>query len=654
MRKMNKKNAILACLSLSLAMGAVGVATLSNKTVSANATFKMEKGASLYLDEVSGLKFSFTDSAYDAQNPATYGMLIVPFDYLVAAGIEDIETETDFIGKLNQAYTSGAIQNKPITQEVLPQDGVFSHSVGSLYNYNYVREFFGIGYKEVSEGVYEYAQPADGYTRADNVRSVFEVANLALNYHVYDNGDLNGDGNVDAEETNEYNKISNNKTNVENFVDKGLSFVYTSWDGKSDDYDQATLALTLQATYIDTENKIAVNPTVSTEKNKAIDLKMHWRADTTTATRGTAQPVDIMLAGVKTVADVSTSVLKDKDEYELYNSYYDPDSALSADEAFFDATATAIGKGDGSLCLSGGYWQSATTSGINGSAYVAFKNANVDDGQFTLEKGKGWYTEFYFKGNNMPIVEFFGTDISKQDLGNTTATGYVVHNGQANRSTYQNRIKDVMKLERNINDTTMTTDTDVNTAYAKSTYKFGGLTAYSSAFRYGVSAYGNFDNGNLTSSTGISSDKNFKTYDTGATWNMMVSNASSTMNNCSLFSQVSLIMNGTNGTDGNGNYLKFTDDDGNLTGIETANWHYVVGMYLDENNQVWIDSKLYKVNDDNSETEWATMNKALAEGALAEGTVRKGYISVYGTMKGSDSVSTYLAYKKPYEQTINA
>ncbi|MBQ4052858.1 MAG: hypothetical protein IJD33_00810, partial [Clostridia bacterium] len=291
MKKLNKKAAILACFSLSLAMGTVGVASLSNETVSANSTLVMEKGASLYLDDVSGLKFSFTDSAYDEN--ATYGMLIVPFDYLAKAGITDLETETDFIGKLNQAKEDGLIEKAPLVKEVLPDENkVFSHSVGNLYEYNYVREFFGIGYKEVSEGVYEYAQPADGYKREDNVRSVFEVANLALNKLEYEEWGENAEDLAEKAKLDEYSGgedgVANTKDDtLDNFIVKGLTFVYGT----------ATPTLTAEATYVGGE----VTPTVATAKQKDIDLAMHWYIDESVLARG-RHNVEATLGGVITQA----------------------------------------------------------------------------------------------------------------------------------------------------------------------------------------------------------------------------------------------------------------------------------------------------------------------------------------------------------------
>ena len=179
MKKLNKKNVLLACLSLSLVAGTAGAFAINNKTASANEnTLKMMSGASLYLstkhDGVTGLKFSFTDSEYDAN--AEYGMLIVANDMLVAAQtalaggeITDV-SENDYVNLIEAAQEKEVFNanDKPINVKVAPDsNGVFSHSVGSLNGYNYVREFIGIGYKVVGENLYDYAE------LDDNVRSVY-------------------------------------------------------------------------------------------------------------------------------------------------------------------------------------------------------------------------------------------------------------------------------------------------------------------------------------------------------------------------------------------------------------------------------------------------------------------------------------------------
>ena len=655
MRKMNKKNAILACLSLSLAMGAVGVASLSNETVSANATFKMEKGASLYLDDVSGLKFSFTDSEYDAQNPATYGMLIVPFDYLAAVGIEDIETETDFIGKLNQAKVDGLIENAPIVKEVLPdEDGVFSHSVGSLYNYNYVREFFGIGYKEVSEGVYEYAQPADGYTRADNVRSVFEVANLALNYHVYDNGDLNGDGNVDAEETEEKEKIDANKTGVENFVTTGFEFVYG---------EEAEIAVSVAATCVDGEE---VTPVVTMpEKQKNIELDMHVRyvlAENDTVAEMTSEgKVKALTRGQSTLtagiggvvsAETKTAVLKDETELAIYNTSVGVD--------FFDTTVTTDKEGYYTASFKGGYWNgTAETDDFEDPGYFAIKNPNDPDGKWTLDKN-GTYIDFYFTGNNMPNVEFFGTAIENLSFGKRVdssaegnkPSGYVATNGVAKHNLYENW-NVIKKYNLNIDTIYNGFNTDGETFYCNDNHKYAGISATQNLFKYGMTDCdaGSADNCFSRSKAALnstSSGKNFTRAEDESlgTLSLKVASGGSwtdgTVARASKFSMYSLMNAG-----------------------ETQRWHYVVGMYYNTSkSRPMFEASLYMVDENGNDVDADTTtteidpvascsNSATDFAALAEGVTRTGYIIVYGALKGSqegagENYRTKLAYTMPY------
>lgn len=400
MKKLNKKHLILACLSLSVVAGATGVASVSFEKASADslvsADMQMEKGASLYLNDVSGLKFSYTVANYDASK--TYGMLIVPYDYLDDAGITDLtNVENDYVNALQNAN----LPKQPIIAEVLPVDGVFSHSIGELNEYNYARAFFGIGYVKTGENTYEYA------TQNDNVRSVFEVANLALNVHVYDNGDLNGDGQESADEKIEYDKIDANKQTVENFVTTGFEFVYG---------ENATPTISMDsATYIGAD----VTPTLENQKVRNIDLAMYWNVDTDALTRGKDQNVAARLGGVYTQTQ-KMDVLKDETELELYNN---------SNRADFFAV-------DGKIQLAGGYYINSTSNTEQKSSsdttrtpmgHVAFKD------KYTLDE-KGTYIDIYFTGNNMPNVEFFAENEPNGLFMDTYADdgkGFIVSNGLA-------------------------------------------------------------------------------------------------------------------------------------------------------------------------------------------------------------------------------
>lgn len=630
--KKNMKNYVaLACLAAGLVAGATGVAKIETKA--AESVMTMEVGAGAYLDTVSGIRFNYTIAGYDKETFAdrNFGMLIVPYDYLAKAGISlEDDVADDYVTVLQaaaenyDAQTGTGIPNAPIVAKNLtPTDsGKVAYSIGGILEQNYTREFFGIGFEETASG-YVYA------TLNNNVRSVFEVSNLALNKLHY--GEWTEDEEDQAEKTN----LENNETTLNTFITEGLKFVYGT----------ATPEVSFAATYVGGET----TATVTTTKIKEIDLKSHWVvSDTSGLTRGKAQSLTAKIGEVAT-ATGTVDVLKDKAEFELYKTYYDPDSYLSARNAFFNDYVNTNTKGDGALRLSSGYWQSGSSS--NGSSYVMFNNPDSADGLFELDEN-GWYMEFYFQGNNMPLVEFFGTNTSKHKIGaKGAATGYVVHNGVAAWEDVPEKVDNAMSLAKNIYDTTNT--------LKSSTYKYGGIYKYSSPFRYGVSSYGEFYCGNQQQSvngfsgTGAEKTGLFNAYDTGKSWTAVVNNTTtSTMKNCSLFSQMSLIMNGTNGKNSDGTYISFVDESGNLT-TETTRFHYIVGLYMDADRKVHLDAKLYKVVDGVDETTpLASVDMALKEGALAETTVRKGYIGVYGALKGDDKYYTYASYVKPYQKVV--
>ena len=650
MKVLNKKTAILACLSLTVAMGAVGVATLSGVKASADSPFMMEKGASLYLDELSGLKFSFTDSDYNSENPATYGMLIVPYDYLAKAGITDLGTENDFIGKLNQAHANGAIDNAPIVTEVLPDaNGVFSHSVGELNEYNYAREFFGIGYKVTGENTYEYA------TQNDNVRSVFEVANLALNCHVYDAGEFDGEAGLSQEEQDEFQNIDDNKEVVENFITTGFAFVYGT----------ATPTVSVGATCVDGEE---VTPAITLpEKQKNIELGTHVRyvlAENDTVAEMTDEgKVKALTRGQSTLtagiggvitAETKTAVLKDATELQIYND--------STDAYFFETVSAPTVGGTYTAQLKGGFWDDySATDNYEDPGYLAIKNPNSGDGTYTLDTN-GTYVDFYFKGNNMPNVEFFGTTIESLSLGkggdteNTknAPTGYVVFNGAARADTYK-KWDALQAAEKDITNFTITENgvvtgvVDGITTY--SAYRYGGLAAREPFFMYGISDRG--DTANCFSrarysSTSTSSGSGFlRNFDQGGSLSMLynqtstVSNwASKTINNFSKFSIYSLMSEG-----------------------EDQYWHYQVGVKLSKTTPVLVatlwktDANGNHVDADPSTSDtvdaFATYTKKSNCGAISNGSGVSGYILVYGALKGDAEragtrYNTQLAYTMPY------
>ena len=588
MKKMNKQRMILTCLSLSLIAGTTGALCASPIRVNAETlvsnTMLMEKGASLYLNEVSGLKFSYTVSDYDATADKTYGMLIVPYDYLDDAGITDLtNVANDYVNALETAYAEGKIANAPIVQEIAPNaNGVFSHSIGGLQEYNYAREFFGIGFEKTGEETYLYAtQHAEG-----NVRSVFEVANLALNKLNYGTWDESN-----ADEMAEKTLLANNEEEVLNpFITKALGFVY----------GEATPTVQLNAIAVNGET----TPVISATKEKDIELAMHWNY--ASEDEGIASIADGKIKGesrgqTKITAShgkaislqATASVLKKEMELTAYHN--------SGKADFF--------KVDGKVSLtSGAYNNSSSYSQDTG--YVAILNSNSEDGKYTLDN-KGTYVDFYFTGNNMPNVEFFGNTISGNMWSSGENKGFVVSNGIGPNALYSNyeKVKGLINTE------------DVTNSNLSSSYKFNGLVQYENYFKYGVSNYAKYDKGFNNLVTEADNTVKMTNYSTGSkAWK---TNQNQKYSNFSMWS---------------------------LMQDETQEWHYNVGLRKDDTGAIYAEAKLYKVTS-GEETLFAEFNKQINYSAssqtIPEGETISGYIVAHSAIKGS-AYATDFAFGIPY------
>ena len=436
MMKKNVKNyALIACLSVGLIASATGVVTVSADGTSLVSTdLTMTQGASLYLKEVSGLKFQYTIANYDDGANKNYGMLIVPYDYLDDAGITDLTLNTnDYV----QALQAATLPYEPIIVENLQpsEAGVVEYSIGQLNENNYAREFFGIGFEKTGENSYVYAK------QSDNVRSVFEVANLALNKLHFGEWDL-----TDEKQAAEKELLASKEQSVLNpFITTGFEFVYGT----------ATPTLTVEASAVDGE----ATPVITATKVKDVELKMHWNyvsEDEEIASvangkiKGEARGQSKITASLGNAisVDATAAVLKDATELELYNNSHKAD--------FFAE--------EGKISLTGGYYNnsSANTEQRNNAdtsrttmGYVAFEDT------YTLDEN-GTYIDVYFTGNNMPNVEFFASEINGlfMDAYDTDGTGFIVSNG-------------------------------LSAAYgsaSNTTYKYG-FSGYRGYFAFGVSSY---------------------------------------------------------------------------------------------------------------------------------------------------------------------
>ncbi len=210
----NTKKKVIGILS-GLCACAVCVAIPNVVTADAElANVSMVKGASVRLDNPSGLKFTAEIAGeYSVGETTSYGMMIVPYDYLVTAGVE-IAEDTDYITELMTAYEEGVISVAPIVAENLPakadEDGGYyiEHSIVQLDEKNFDRRFFGVAFEEV-DGEYTYA------TNVENSRSIMEVASGALNDLYY---------NADNLPEDVKNLLADNETLLSDFVTVGLSY----------------------------------------------------------------------------------------------------------------------------------------------------------------------------------------------------------------------------------------------------------------------------------------------------------------------------------------------------------------------------------------------------------------------------------------------
>lgn len=617
--KKNMKNYVaLACLSLGLLAGATGVAKIETKA--AESVMTMEVGAGAYLDTVSGIRFNYTIAGYDKETFASrnFGMLIVPYDYLAKAGIDltddvadDYVTVLQAAAENYDAQTGTGIPNAPIVAKNLtPTDsGKVAYSIGGILEQNYTREFFGIGFEETASG-YVYA------TLNNNVRSVFEVSNLALNKLHY------GEWTEDEEDQAEKINLENNETTLNTFITEGLKFVYGT----------ATPEVSFAATYVGGETTATVTET----KIKEIDLKTHWvTSDTSGLTRGKGQAVTGAI-GEAVVANGTVDVLKDETELQIYNDSKNVNFFGVADSSFAaskvaDGTAYSLAKFDG------GYWNGAGSSdGYKNPGYMVIKNPDDADGKYTLNT-TGLTLDFYFTGNNMPNVQFFATDLENIDFGKSGGgtTGYMVTNGVARANTYY-QYKTV--IEPSYNSETQTYDT--TDWLVNDDYRYNGIVGTANFFRFGVSANGAFNRGKYNSAYSSYFASSYALDDT---------NKSSGYN---------VISNPEGDTDDTwsegalayGTKLSMFE----LMKDETKNWHYQVCLYTSSSKPRW-SARIYEVGADGTETLYHSKAAKLVVNTTVSGV--SGYVVVHGALKGSKSYCedagnenyyyTDLAYKMP-------
>lgn len=167
------KSKLLVALTLAfcvcLSVFAFGKITVRADEQAVESTVTMLGGASIRLDENSGIKFTAKISGYNADDVSTsYGMIIMPYDF-VGKYITD---DTAYHANLNVKGVK--YLDRICTPFEYNGEYFINYTMVDIKYSNYTREFIGVAYKKVG-GEYTYATT----NKANNVRSVAQVALLA-------------------------------------------------------------------------------------------------------------------------------------------------------------------------------------------------------------------------------------------------------------------------------------------------------------------------------------------------------------------------------------------------------------------------------------------------------------------------------------------
>ena len=167
------KSKLLVALTLAfcvcLSVFAFGKITVRADEQAVESTVTMLGGASIRLDENSGIKFTAKISGYNADDVSTsYGMIIMPYDF-VGKYITD---GTAYHANLNAKGVK--YLDRICTPFEYNGEYFINYTMVDIKYSNYTREFIGVAYKKVG-GEYTYATT----NKANNVRSVAQVALLA-------------------------------------------------------------------------------------------------------------------------------------------------------------------------------------------------------------------------------------------------------------------------------------------------------------------------------------------------------------------------------------------------------------------------------------------------------------------------------------------
>lgn len=398
------KSNLLVALTLAfcvcLSVFAFGKITVRADEQAVESTVTMLGGASIRLDENSGIKFTAKISGYNADDVSTsYGMIIMPYDF-VGKYITDA---TAYHANLNAKGVK--YLDRICTPFEYNGEYFINYTMVDIKYSNYIREFIGVAYKKVG-GEYTYATT----NKANNVRSVAQVALLA------------------KEDTDKFNDYTDEqKAVIEKFI------TYSSVVGEtviSDDFASGSLsgwdsyfaAANRHLTVNGKNGEIAIKTKQSFTDITEIsyDLKVNvdgmWTgltfADAHKALylcRATGFDCNVVSGTSKNVACLG----------EWYTLKYEITSETTG--AFFVAKRgeTLEKVGDFTYTVSGGSLK---------SGQIAFSTANVADPSFDIDNfvvkhSGGTTTETFDSANSIADTVFSKVSATSVEVYNPASTG---------------------------------------------------------------------------------------------------------------------------------------------------------------------------------------------------------------------------------------
>ncbi|MDY2713998.1 MAG: hypothetical protein SOV37_01410 [Candidatus Borkfalkiaceae bacterium] len=403
------KSKLLVALTLAfcvcLSVFAFGKITVRADEQAVESTVTMLGGASIRLDENSGIKFTAKISGYNADDVSTsYGMIIMPYDF-VGKYITD---DTAYHANLNAKGVK--YLDRICTPFEYNGEYFINYTMVDIKYSNYTREFIGVAYKKVG-GEYTYATT----NKANNVRSVAQVALLA------------------KEDTDKFNDYTDEqKAVIEKFI------TYSSVVGEtviSDDFasgslsgwDSYSAAANRHLTVNGKNGQIAIKTKQSFTDITEIsyDLKVNvdgmWTgltfADAYSALylcRATGFDCNVVSGTSKNVACLG----------EWYTLKYEITSETTG--AFFVAKRgeTLEKVGDFTYTVSGGSLK---------SGQIAFSTANVaepsfDIDNFVVKHSGGTTTETFDSANSIADTVFSKVSATSVEVYNPASTGKLLLN----------------------------------------------------------------------------------------------------------------------------------------------------------------------------------------------------------------------------------